>query len=98
LIAFILAGKYLEHHAKGKTSEAIKKLMQLRARKAILLTLSEDGKSIRFETEIDIDNIQKGYILKVTSFVFTGTLSILISVLAPRIFVSVLLSVFLSKF
>ena len=37
LIAFILLGKYLESIAKGKTSEAIKKLMGLQAKTAVVL-------------------------------------------------------------
>lgn len=58
LISFILLGKYLEIVAKGKTSEAIRKLMSLRATKAVLVTGDE-------EKEIDIDLVQRGDILKV---------------------------------
>ncbi|GAY34944.1 hypothetical protein CUMW_282950, partial [Citrus unshiu] len=45
LISFILLGKYLEVLAKGKTSEAIAKLMDLAPETATLLTLDEDGNS-----------------------------------------------------
>jgi Cu+-exporting ATPase len=59
LISFILLGKYLEIVAKGKTSEAIRKLMSMQATKAVLVT---DGKE---EKEIDIDLVHRGDILKV---------------------------------
>ncbi|KAN0041192.1 hypothetical protein ACTFIV_003728 [Dictyostelium citrinum] len=70
LITFILLGKYLEVIAKGKTSEAIKKLMGLQATKALLLTFdqnedSDDKKTILEEREIDIDLVQRGDHLKV---------------------------------
>ncbi|GAB4829631.1 serine/threonine protein kinase Ran1 [Ancistrocladus abbreviatus] len=38
LIAFVLLGKYLEPLAKGKTSDAIKKLVELAPATALLLT------------------------------------------------------------
>ena len=41
ILALILLGKYLENVSKGKTSEAIKKLMNLKSKKA---TLVRDGK------------------------------------------------------
>jgi len=58
LICFVLLGKYLETVAKGKTSEAIRKLMSLQATKAVLV----NGE---IETEIDIDLVQRGDVLKV---------------------------------
>ncbi|EGC35084.1 hypothetical protein DICPUDRAFT_47891 [Dictyostelium purpureum] len=64
LITFILLGKYLEIIAKGKTSEAIKKLMSLQATKATLTTIDENGKILE-EREIDIDLVQRGDLLKV---------------------------------
>lgn len=48
LIAFILLGKMLEAIAKGKTSEAIKKLMGLQAKTA---TVVRDGKEIKVPIE-----------------------------------------------
>jgi len=51
LLAFILLGKYLEAVAKGKTSEAIKKLMGLQAKTAIVF---RGGK----EHEIAIEEVQ----------------------------------------
>lgn len=48
LIAFILLGRYLESIAKGKTSEAIKKLLGLQAKTATVL---RDGKEIELPVE-----------------------------------------------
>ncbi|AEB12922.1 heavy metal translocating P-type ATPase [Marinithermus hydrothermalis] len=48
IITLILLGKYLEHVAKGRTSEAIKKLMQLQAKTARVL---RDGKEIELPVE-----------------------------------------------
>ncbi|CAL5360054.1 unnamed protein product [Camellia sinensis] len=64
LISFILLGKYLEVLAKGKTSEAIAKLMDLTPDTAILLSLDNEGNVIR-EEEIDSRLIQKNDVIKV---------------------------------
>ncbi|XVF13143.1 hypothetical protein REPUB_Repub08aG0182800 [Reevesia pubescens] len=64
LISFILLGKYLEVLAKGKTSEAIAKLMNLTPETAILLTLDDEGNVIS-EEEIDSRLIQKNDIIKI---------------------------------
>ncbi|XVF52883.1 hypothetical protein PTKIN_Ptkin05aG0054200 [Pterospermum kingtungense] len=64
LISFILLGKYLEVLAKGKTSEAIAKLMNLAPETAILLTLDKKGNVI-CEEEIDSRLIQKNDIIKI---------------------------------
>ncbi|PRQ17724.1 putative cu(2+)-exporting ATPase [Rosa chinensis] len=64
LITFILLGKYLEVLAKGKTSEAIAKLMDLAPEKATLLTLGEEGNVIN-EQEMDSRLIQKNDLIKV---------------------------------
>ncbi|PSS11414.1 Copper-transporting ATPase [Actinidia chinensis var. chinensis] len=64
LISFILLGKYLEVLAKGKTSEAIAKLMDLSPDTAILLTLDNGGNVIR-EEEIDSRLIQKNDMIKI---------------------------------
>jgi len=53
LITFILLGKYLEAIAKGRTSEAIKKLIGLQAKTAIVI---KAGKEI----EIRIEDVQVG--------------------------------------
>ncbi|KAJ9173593.1 hypothetical protein P3X46_016710 [Hevea brasiliensis] len=64
LISFILLGKYLEVLAKGKTSEAIAKLMDLAPDTAILLTLDDEGNVIN-EEEIDSRLIQKNDVIKI---------------------------------
>ncbi|XP_074572006.1 copper-transporting ATPase HMA5-like [Curcuma longa] len=64
LISFILLGKYLEILAKGKTSEAIAKLMDLTPDAAILLNLDDEGNVVS-ETEIDSRLIQKNDVIKV---------------------------------
>ena len=56
LIAFILLGKYLEAVAKGKTSEAIKKLIGLSPKTAIVI---RDGK----ETTVNIKDVIVGDIV-----------------------------------
>ncbi|MDR1471395.1 MAG: heavy metal translocating P-type ATPase [Synergistaceae bacterium] len=58
IIALILLGKYLEGISKGKTSEAIKKLMGLTPKTAIVI---QDGR----ETEIPIDEVEIGDVILV---------------------------------
>jgi Cu+-exporting ATPase len=53
IITLIRLGKFLEARAKGRTSEAIKKLMGLRAKTARII---RDG----FETEVPVDEVQVG--------------------------------------
>ncbi|XP_010536885.1 PREDICTED: copper-transporting ATPase RAN1-like [Tarenaya hassleriana] len=64
LITFVLLGKYLEALAKGKTSDAIKKLVELTPATAILLVKGKGGK-VEGEREIDALLIQPGDTLKV---------------------------------
>ncbi|KAM1584788.1 hypothetical protein ACFX1Z_037734 [Malus domestica] len=64
LITFILLGKYLEVLAKGKTSDAIAKLMNLAPETATLLSLDEDGNVVN-EQEIDSRLIQKNDVIKI---------------------------------
>ncbi|XP_062160735.1 copper-transporting ATPase RAN1 [Alnus glutinosa] len=64
LITFVLLGKYLECLAKGKTSDAIKKLVELAPATAMLLVKDKGGRCIE-EREIDALLIQPGDILKV---------------------------------
>ena len=54
ILTLITVGKYLESRSKGKTSEAITKLMNLAPKVAILVT--EDGQ----EKEVPTENLQKG--------------------------------------
>ena len=58
IMAFHLTGKYIEESAKGRASEAIKKLMELGAKKAVII---EDGE----EKEIKVDRLQPGDIMVV---------------------------------
>jgi Cu+-exporting ATPase len=53
IITLIKLGKYLEARAKGRTSEAIKKLMSLRARSA---RVYRDGQ----ELEVPVDDVRAG--------------------------------------
>ncbi|TXG50489.1 hypothetical protein EZV62_023013 [Acer yangbiense] len=64
LISFILLGKYLEVLAKGKTSEAIAKLMDLAPETATLLSLDDEG-NVTGEEEIDSRLIQKNDVIKI---------------------------------
>jgi Cu+-exporting ATPase len=58
LAAFLTMGRYLEARAKGKTGEAIKKLVGLRPKTA---TVIQDGS----ETEIAVEDVQIGAIVLV---------------------------------
>ncbi|KAG5089914.1 hypothetical protein JHK86_002526 [Glycine max] len=64
LISFILLGKYLEVLAKGKTSQAIAKLMNLTPETATLLTQDDEGNVVS-ERQIDSRLIQKEDVIKV---------------------------------
>ncbi|KAH6761028.1 heavy metal atpase 5 [Perilla frutescens var. frutescens] len=64
LISFILLGKYLEVLAKGKTSEAIEKLMSLSPETATLLMIDREGNVLE-EKEIDSRLVQKNDVLKI---------------------------------
>ena len=56
VITLVMLGKYLEASSKGKTSEAIKKLMQL---KPAMATIEKDGK----ELEVQLDEVSIGDIV-----------------------------------
>ncbi|GAV83847.1 E1-E2_ATPase domain-containing protein/HMA domain-containing protein/Hydrolase domain-containing protein, partial [Cephalotus follicularis] len=64
LITFVLFGKYLECLAKGKTSDAIKKLVELAPATALLIVKDKGGRYIG-EREVDALLIQPGDTLKV---------------------------------
>ncbi|XP_038980645.1 cation-transporting ATPase HMA5-like [Phoenix dactylifera] len=64
IITFVLFGKYLEVLAKGKTSDAIKKLVELAPGTALLMVKDAEGRYI-VEREIDALLIQPGDMLKV---------------------------------
>lgn len=56
LITLILLGKLFESHAKGRSSEAIKKMMGLQAKTAVVI---RDGA----EVEIPVEEVQKGEVI-----------------------------------
>jgi Cu2+-exporting ATPase/Cu+-exporting ATPase len=58
VIAFVSLGKYLEKNSKRKTGDAIKKLLKLQAKTALVL---RDGR----EVEMEISNLQHGDLIRV---------------------------------
>ncbi|KAK9079071.1 hypothetical protein SSX86_000741 [Deinandra increscens subsp. villosa] len=64
LVSFILLGKYLESMAKGKTSDALAKLMDLAPDTACLVTVNNEG-TVLSETEINVQLIERNDVLKI---------------------------------
>ncbi|PWN93390.1 putative CCC2-P-type ATPase [Acaromyces ingoldii] len=62
LITFVTFGRYLENAAKGKTSEALSKLISLTPSTAVVYT---DGKAMTAERKVPSELIQRGDIVKV---------------------------------
>ncbi len=78
ILTLITVGKYLEERSKGKTSEAITKLMDLSPKTAVLLT--EDGQEQEIPTEMlkkgDIFLVKPGSLVPADGIVEEGSSSI----------------------
>ena len=77
LIAFILVGRYLEAIAKGKTSAAIKKLIGLQARIAVVIRAGKEIKIPIEEVKVgDIVLVKPGQKIPVDGIVVSGYSSV----------------------
>ncbi|KAL7073730.1 hypothetical protein ACQ4LE_007455 [Meloidogyne hapla] len=65
LLVFISLGRWLEYKAKGKTSEALSKLMSMQAKIAILVTIDEKTGQIITERGIETEFVQRDDLIKV---------------------------------
>jgi Cu+-exporting ATPase len=58
ILVFVCAGKYIEAKAKARTSDAVRGLLQLGAKSAVLLTLGPDGETVAGAREIPAELIK----------------------------------------
>ncbi len=78
ILALITVGKYLETRSKGKTSEAIEKLMDLSPKTAILLMENGEEKEIPTQQlqKDDLFVVKPGSLVPVDGIVIEGTSSV----------------------
>ncbi|KAF6252600.1 heavy metal P-type ATPase [Scenedesmus sp. NREL 46B-D3] len=65
ILVFVCAGKYIEAKAKARTSDAVRGLLRLGAKSAVLLTLGPDGEAVAAAREIPAELVQIGDVLRV---------------------------------